>query len=186
MGLVPSCARRVSQDASRRNALFDGRRAGSRPVGSSRVSLRSDLGAERRRGPLQRDLQAGAVERPDRCVTGSILDPPEPPRRRETAGCSIVRPTGGNSSRTGGVCGIRKSPQARDAISSRANETRVLEIEAVDGRNRSYASRVWSIRRRKTMCVFCTLADNPPGNRLTRPKVKSFRRNDVRSVVVFN
>jgi len=35
-------------------------------------------------------------------------NPPELPRRRETAGCSIVRPKGGNSSRAGGAGGTEK------------------------------------------------------------------------------
>jgi len=70
------------------------------------------------------------------------VDPPEPHRRRETAGCSIVRPTGGNSFRAGGKGGTGKIPFGRGATSSRTNEARVLEIEAADGRNRSYASRV--------------------------------------------
>lgn len=37
-------------------------------------------------------------------------DPSKPPRRRETARCSVAQSTGGNSSRLGGANGIRKSP----------------------------------------------------------------------------
>jgi len=97
--------------------------------------------------------------------SGSV--PPQSPRRRETAGCSNVR------LRTRGECGTEKVRRREAGTSSRANETRVLEIEAADGRNRSHASRVWSMRRRKTSCVTCTLVVGLRGNRLTRPAAKS-------------
>jgi hypothetical protein len=47
----------------------------------------------------------------------------------------------------------------------RTNETRVLEIEAVDGRSRSYASRVQGAYRRKAVCGCCTLTEGLRGNR---------------------
>lgn len=87
--------------------------------------------------------------------------PPEPPWRREIAGCSII------GSPESVVNAEAEKLRKREAeTSSRANETRVLEIEAVDGRNRSHASRVWSASRRKAIHVFYTLVtglrDNPP------------------------
>jgi len=60
----------------------------------------------------------------------------------------------------GGADGSLKSPSARDAISSRANEARVLEIEAVDGRSRSYAS----------MCVDRTPPQGDVRNPSTSPR----------------
>jgi len=105
------------------------------------------------------------------------VDPPEPHRRRETAGCSIVRPTGGNSFRAGGKGGTGKIPFGRGATSSRTNEARVLEIEAADGRNRSYASRVRSRSRRKTGQANLALVRGLHGQTaLMRPMAK-FRAN---------
>lgn len=72
------------------------------------------------------------------------VDPPEPHRRRETAGCSIAGPSG-----LAAGAEPQDSVQARRRTSPRANEARVLEIEAADGRNRSYASRVKHGPRRK-------------------------------------
>jgi hypothetical protein len=98
-------------------------------VGSSRTLLQSDLGAARMCGPLRRDSQAGASVGGStgatlgRSTTAGVeeqrhhgrakskrqsVDSPEPLRRRETAGCSIVRPTGGNSFRAGGVGGTER------------------------------------------------------------------------------
>jgi len=90
------------------------------------------------------------------------VDPSEPLRRRETAGCSIVRPTGGNSFRAGGFGRNRKIPFERGVTSSRANEARVLVIEAVDGRSRSYASRVRSRQRRKARQAKPNASSRPP------------------------
>jgi hypothetical protein len=98
-------------------------------AGPSRARLWNDLGAARTCGPLRRDSQASMSGRLDGHDTGSVdgerggritppcsrreanantFDPPEPLRRRETAGCSIARPTGGNSSRAGGVGGAER------------------------------------------------------------------------------
>jgi hypothetical protein len=90
------------------------------------------------------------------------VDPSEPLRRRETAGCSIVRPTGGNSFKTDGFGRNRKIPFERGVTSSRANEARVLVIEAVDGRSRSYASRVRSRQRRKARQAKPNASSRPP------------------------
>jgi len=106
-------------------------------VRSSRSSPRSGLGAIPGVGFGGEILEAGnarvvrqARHRVDWEGREAESHPPEPPRRRETAGCSIVRPTGGNSSRAGGMGGTDKIPFVRGATSPRANEARVLEIEA--------------------------------------------------------
>jgi hypothetical protein len=69
--------------------------------------------------------------------------------------------------------------------SSRTNETRVLEIEAVDGRNRSHASRERDARGRKAACATRALVfglrGQPPG--AARGRIQ--RRNGVRVVLVF-
>lgn len=76
--------------------------------------------------------------------------------------------------RTGGDRGIRKSPRERDAISSGTNETRVLEIEAVDGRNRSHASpRVEQVSSQDDVCIPHASRGAPWITALTRPGAKS-------------
>jgi len=142
-------------------------------VRSSRVSLRSDLGVVRVCGPMRRDSQAGTSARRDRRVTGSVDDGRRGRKRlyvraRRQLFASIHQSHLGVVKTLGARSCVRreatppgraantesvKNPWARDAISSRANEARVLEIEAVDGRNRSYAPSVWSRRRRKTELV---------------------------------
>jgi len=118
-------------------------------VRSSRTPPVTDLGAASVCEPMRRDPQAGTPTRRDGHDIGSVdgerggttshhararskrqrVDPPEPPRRRETAGCSIVRPTGGNSFRAGGKGGTGKIPLERGATSSRTNEARVLRLK---------------------------------------------------------
>jgi hypothetical protein len=121
----------------------------------SRRCLRVWVAEERSSIPACEGGATGATQ--GRKAAEKLANPPKPPRRRETAGCSIVRPTGGNSSRAGGAGGTDKIPFERGATSSRMNEARVLEIEAVDGRNRSYASRVRAMHRRKAVCETCAL-----------------------------
>jgi hypothetical protein len=70
-----------------------------------------------------------------------------------------VKPLGARSHTRQGWRGgrNRKIPFVRGVTSSRANEARVLEIEAADGRNRSYASRVGHGQRRKARLESHTL-----------------------------
>jgi hypothetical protein len=87
-----------------------------------------------------------------------------------------VKPLGARShTRQGGRGGRnRKIPFVRGVTSSRANEARVLEIEAADGRNRSYASRVGHGQRRKARLESHTLALASTGNTaLMRPVAKA-------------
>jgi hypothetical protein len=126
-----------------------------RTARSSRTASRSALGAIEMCGPLRRDSQAGTSRGRDRHESGSMIHedhPPQSPRRRETAGCSNIH------LRVDGGRGTETTFRGREAgTSSRTNETRVLEIEAVDGRNRSHASRERDMRRSNASCETCAL-----------------------------
>jgi hypothetical protein len=128
-----------------------------RPVKSSRTSSHSALGAasmtwattER---SASRRIEAARQARPWFDPRRKKTDgPPQSLWRRETAGCSNAH------LRVSGETESEIFREREAGTSSRANETRVLEIEAADGRNRSHASRVWSMQRRKTMCVLYKL-----------------------------
>lgn len=170
---VPPHARQASQGAGREMHLSMEVVSDCGAARPSRVTSRSDLGTPRTCGPLRRDSQAGTSVGCDRHDTGSVGGErggttSHHGRAKSKRQASIpqshtggVKPLGARSlARQGWWCGrSRKTPFVRGGEPHRrTNEARVLEIEAADGRNRSYASRVKHGPRRKPVRESRTLA----------------------------
>jgi len=160
---TPGGARQASQDVGRRNALFDGSRAGSQngEVFTDRVAQRSrrsfDVWATTE-GSASWHIEEARQARQwfdDRRMSFDI-------HHSHSGG---VKPLGVWMFVSGRAAQAETEVvRRREAgTSPRANETRVLEIEAVDGRNRSHASRAWVMQRRKAVCVTCALVDGLRG-----------------------
>jgi len=134
-----------------------------RTARSSRTTSHSALGAASMCGPLRRDPQAGTSKGRDRHDSGSMIEECSFDIHHSHSGG--VKPLGARMFVSGRTAQAETEVvRRREAgTSPRANETRVLEIEAVDGRNRSHASRAWVMQRRKAVCVTCALVDGLRG-----------------------
>jgi len=165
IGSTPGGARQPSQDGGRRNVPFDGSRARSQNgvVFTDRVAQRSrrsfDVWAAAERSAswhIEEARQARQWFDERFGKTKRVI------HHSHSGG---VKPLGARMFVSGRAAHAETEVvRRREAgTSPRANETRVLEIEAVDGRNRSHASRAWVMQRRKAVCVTCALVDGLRG-----------------------
>jgi len=158
IGSTPGVARLTSQDGGRRNVPFDGSRAGlqSGEVFTDRVAKRTRCSfgvwaaAE---GSASWHIEEARQAR-------QWFDDRKIIHHSHHGG---VKPLGartlGPRKKTGRVANAEteKVREREATTSSRTNETRVLVIEAADGRNRSHASRGRDMQRGNALCETCAL-----------------------------